>query len=243
MSDRPWKCVYCGKETAPSHNYCDGACVIAHASAEGGFVHTPNGLPVRCVRFDGLMTEMEGGDHPDYRFPVEIESYDVPYGAPETGIQLQYPQTEALIYTDGSIALTLYECNYSMWSLYDGDPLGGTLQSKSAFLSEASRQEILARLKDPPHDLGARLQNLEDRALAAERENEKRSNLARKIASIDPIECDGHGEWPYCFFCGANSKTATDKTDVTHKEDCIWIEAGGDHASLDDRTDVSEEKS
>lgn len=96
------------------------ACVVEAAKLRGGQVVTPNGLPIRCIQSDGTMLEHEHGDHPDYRFPVEVEYVGPP---PKDGSYSN--ETHALIYQDGSMALTLYECCYSMWGLRDGLCLGG----------------------------------------------------------------------------------------------------------------------
>lgn len=107
-------CTNCGKPTEDYVNYCDWDCHVEHAKKEGGRVHCPNGLPVRCIRHDGLMLECEHGDHPDYKFPVVAQRDD---GSEQ--------DVHALIYTDGTVALTLYECCYVLWSLRDGRFLSG----------------------------------------------------------------------------------------------------------------------
>lgn len=75
-------------------------------------------------------------NHPDYKFPVDVE------GIETNPKHVTYPQSHALIYTDGVVALTLYECCYFMWTVDDGSPLGGVLQKKTDRLSEASRGRI-----------------------------------------------------------------------------------------------------
>jgi hypothetical protein len=132
-------CV-CGKEIeTPGLNYCTWQCQIDSAKASGYTVHTPNGLPIRCIKGDGSMLEHEHGDHPDYKHPVEIEyygpidddlrhDYEMMAGkAPESDddVRSLFGETHALIYTDGYIAVTLYECCYAMWSVRDGKCLGG----------------------------------------------------------------------------------------------------------------------
>lgn len=118
------ECLACGKVTPDYSNYCDWECHIAHAKAEGWIEHLPNGLPVRCIG-RGLLTECEHGDHPDYKFPVEIEytgdKEDVTdrdeYGEV---MWCDNIQTHALIHVGTDVALTMYECNYSLISMYNG---------------------------------------------------------------------------------------------------------------------------
>ena len=135
---------FCGKETQPGHNYCDFLCMIEAAKAEGGVVSTPNGLPIGSIHANGNMYEHEHGDHPDYKFPVQVE-YIGPVGEDEihdytmmTGkeppdeesVRRLNGQTHALIYTDGTIAVTLYESCYAMWLVQSGKNLGGKYASE-----------------------------------------------------------------------------------------------------------------
>lgn len=146
---------FCGKELKPSHNYCDFQCMLDAAKAEGGVVYTPNGLPVKCIRADGNMYEHEHGDHPDYKFPVKVE-YIGPIGedeihdytmvtgkepSDEEAIRKFHEQTHALLYTDGTIAVTLYECCYSMWLVKGGKCLGGKY---------ASQHRLATKLEENP---------------------------------------------------------------------------------------------
>ena len=53
-------CLNCGKPTPWGHNYCPGPeCSIEHAKKQGGTVHCPNGLPIRCIKHDTTMWEHE----------------------------------------------------------------------------------------------------------------------------------------------------------------------------------------
>lgn len=130
-------CTHCGKPTEDYVNYCDWDCHVEHAKKEGGRVHCPNGLPIRCIRFDGLMLECEGGDHPDYKFPVVVQ---------QDG---EHDEVHAVIYTDGSIVLTLFECCYMLWSLRDGKFLSGPSwahkDSRLNLLSLTQCQELARR--------------------------------------------------------------------------------------------------
>lgn len=135
-------CAFCGKPNE-GVNYCDWECHIALAKQFGGEVHTPNGLPISCIKADGSMWEHEDADHPDYKFPVSVEldplsrHYDMCDCNKET---------HALIYTDGFIALTTYECCYYSWSLKTGEGFHG-LSDTDWKLTEVSLNEIKEWLK------------------------------------------------------------------------------------------------
>ena len=170
------KCVNCGKETTPYTNYCDWECSIELAKKNGGVVHCPNGLPIRCITRDNLMIECEHGDHPTYMFPVDVEYLGTElFESPENELAIYGRQLKddeerrhclgeehALIYTDGSIAVTLYECTYAMWHLEKGDFVGGHLHGKTSCmkagefhhgdwkLTEESRVKIIASYKQQP---------------------------------------------------------------------------------------------
>ena len=145
-------CHFCGKEAPKYHNYCDGNCHIEHAKVNGGQEYRPNDLPIACIKADGTMLEHEHGDHPDYKFPVNIycdreiseeEQFNV-FGKLFTEELLRKYNTEshALIYTDGTVALTMYECNYSIWSLSDGKYLGGRYNCNKDRITEESLNKI-----------------------------------------------------------------------------------------------------
>lgn len=63
-------CQNCNNQC--EHNYCDWTCHVEYAKKLGGEIHTPNGLPISCVKADGTMLEHEHGDHKDYKFPVVV---------------------------------------------------------------------------------------------------------------------------------------------------------------------------
>lgn len=118
-------CIICGKDLPEAYlTTCSWDCGVEEAKRAGGVVHQPNGLPIRCISHDGSLWEDPHADHPDYKFPVEVEY---------TGEKVELPelddsycnQTHALIYTDGCIAITLYECCYAMWHLADRSYMGG----------------------------------------------------------------------------------------------------------------------
>ena len=122
------------------HNYCGWECSVGHAKSRGGAVHSPNGLPVRSIRFDDSMWEHEHADHPGYMFPVEVRfvgelpdewrQYHVAmHGRELTDEEFRDSegQTHALVFLDGCVALTMYECCYALWRLDDGSLLHGSL--------------------------------------------------------------------------------------------------------------------
>lgn len=138
--------------------------------AAGHKVHQPNGLPLKCIKHDGNMYEHEHGDHPTYMFPVEMEytgpvedihrdDYRTIYRFcgmnagefTDDDVRQSLGETHALIYTDGNIALTLYECCYAMFSMDSGVGLYGRFVSKNHRLSDASLKMI--REKMEKHDL------------------------------------------------------------------------------------------
>lgn len=132
-------CSFCGKECGEFRNYCSWDCSVEEAKRSGGVVHAPNGLPIRCVKHDGSMYEHEHGDHPDYKYPVQVlftgevtddhrHDYEMLCGKPpenDDECRRLFGETHALLYTDGNVALTMYECCYAMWYCLDGACGGG----------------------------------------------------------------------------------------------------------------------
>jgi len=144
-------CKYCKKETLFGHNYCEGDCIIKHAKQCGGKVYSPNGLPIRCINANGDMYEHEHGDHPSYMFPVEVEytgNIDDVVEKDEEGNVIFSAEKEnhALLWTDGNVVLTIYECCYSIWLLRDGKWLGGGY-SKGYCLTKESIEKIKKAFK------------------------------------------------------------------------------------------------
>jgi len=152
-------CEHCGKECPKYQNYCDWDCIVESAKAAGGKIHCPNGLPVKSVDRDNNMYECEHGDHPDYKFPVEIlyagqiddsdrEEFKTRCGESidDDKIRTFKGETHALIYNDSSIAITMYECCYSMWHLSDGKLMKEHLwyRKNEYFLSPKSLEMIKA---------------------------------------------------------------------------------------------------
>ena len=124
---KEYLCVQCGKQAPEYHNFCSWDCQIEQAKQMGGKVYCPNGLPIVAIKADGTMLENGHGDHPTYIFPVTVEYCGpIPADATEEDLLYDYGGEEhALIYYDGSIALTIYETERFLWSLKDGRYLGG----------------------------------------------------------------------------------------------------------------------
>lgn len=137
-------CVCCGRVAPSGNNYCSWDCEVEEARSRGGKVVAPNGLPIKCIRWDGAMLECEHGDHPDYKFPITVDGDEHPDDVVREFPPV-YPETHALIYTDGNIAITLHECGYYMWHLSDGRGIGGSHQQPSERLSDESLSEIRGR--------------------------------------------------------------------------------------------------
>jgi hypothetical protein len=126
---------------------------VAEARAEGGVVFQKNGLPIVCIRHDGALLEHEHADHPDYKYPVEVEFVgeipefaDLAEDVRAFERSLYAPHKEALIYSDESIAVTLYECCYTMWIRREvlgyGDFLQGLEWAKKWRLSSEAAEKI-----------------------------------------------------------------------------------------------------
>jgi hypothetical protein len=106
----------------------------------------PNGLPLTVERWDGVRLEHSHADHPTYMFPVDVEfTGEKPADLPDWDTSY-CNERHALIYIDGCIALTLYECCYELFMLADGVFLkGSSWHSKEWRITEASRVEIEKR--------------------------------------------------------------------------------------------------
>lgn len=156
-------CPNCGKDIEGNSNYCSWDCHVELARKEGCVDHRPNDLPVRCITAAGLLIECGHGDHPDYKFPVVAEyvgsrddeqfswiGFDgVCKPMSEQEKDCFSRETHALIYCDGSVAVTMYECCYAMWYVRDGSLAGGSLwPAKEWKLSDKSLAEIRTRFSD-----------------------------------------------------------------------------------------------
>jgi hypothetical protein len=98
-----------------------------------------------------FLLECEDGDHVDYICPVFAEytgDIEEVTTRDESGREVHVGdrETHALIYTDGCIAVTVYEHCYAMWSLKSGCLSAGSLWKKGEWsLSEASLKDIKKR--------------------------------------------------------------------------------------------------
>jgi hypothetical protein len=111
---------------------------------EAGYpVFAPNNLPIRCITADGTMKEHEHSDHIDYKFPVMCEyvggnkedyystnGLDEKFPMDEWEIDEQNHEEHALIYTDGFLAVTMFEYCYSIWYLREDGHCGGGFDQK-----------------------------------------------------------------------------------------------------------------
>lgn len=133
---------------------------VAAAQATGARVYAPNGLPICCIRHDSVTLEHEHADHPDYRFPVEVEYIGDPSVlawvngdggiTPMSPEEIDRERTEihALIYSDGYVAVTMYEHCYAMWHVDDGLLVGGSLWDKGEWkLTDAARARLASERK------------------------------------------------------------------------------------------------
>lgn len=118
------KCTVCKKEVSDWLNYCSWDCQVNEAKLSGGKVICPNNLPVSCITYDFTMLEHEHADHPDYKFPIYVEFFGKDHLEGFRG------EKHALLYTDGIVAVTIYECCYAMWLVINGELLGGSLWEK-----------------------------------------------------------------------------------------------------------------
>lgn len=101
------------------------------------------------------MLEHEHADHPDYKHPVEVvwvgkeleEIYRNMFGRTLTDDEIRNAMGEhhALIYTDGTIAVTLYEYTYHTWYLKSGKPM--SKRDEGFLLKSLEIPEIFKRMK------------------------------------------------------------------------------------------------
>ena len=142
-------CNHCGKTTEPGHNYCNWDCMVEQAKKLGGKIIAPNNLPIKCIKADNTMLEHEVADHPDYKFPVDVEFVGEKPKDLETWDHSYENESQGLIYADRSVALTLYECTYQLWWLRDGTSLGGREWYRKWRLTDESIRQI-KRVRNEP---------------------------------------------------------------------------------------------
>lgn len=140
------KCLFCGKTPPEYSNYCSWDCSVQHALKLGGRVFCPNGLPISCIKHDGSCLEHEHGDHPDYKFPVDVVfTGTVPVDLEEHDCSFM-PQQHALINVDENVATTLYEYGFYSFSTLTGMNLSRPRYETSEWrLSDDSLVQIRRR--------------------------------------------------------------------------------------------------
>ena len=111
---------------------------VAEAIEEGCEVIAPNNLPIMCQRaFDGALLEHEHASHPDYMFPIKSRYFG---NDPEMLEEIKEfgndTETHAVIYCDGIVAVTMYECNYAMWYTKDGTGIGRYVEKDWRIIEE-----------------------------------------------------------------------------------------------------------
>lgn len=139
MTDPDELCSHCGKVTSGWLPFCGPECQLAYMTHQSkGKIIAPNNLRLCCWRADGTMMEHSHADHPTYMYPVPVnftgpiddkhrEDFEMVSGRVGTDQEIRdyFQEWHALIYTDGSMAVTIYECSYYMWWLRDGHPQNG----------------------------------------------------------------------------------------------------------------------
>lgn len=140
-------CIVCGNEftlgaswPVEEEKLCAmWECKVEFLKRAGNLVIAPNGLEITCINADGTLLEHEHANHKDYKFPIAVEVTDKELlqeyfedytigGLLKPGTTIEdfpFEEWHAVIYTDGSVVVTLFECSYSIWSAGDGECLGG----------------------------------------------------------------------------------------------------------------------
>ncbi len=113
--------------------------IAAETPAE--FKHQPNGLPLTCVDREGHMWETEDADHPTYICPLLVIDPEFEEDFPESHGR----QRHSLIYTDGHIAITVYETCYGIYTKMNGWKALNECFWKGTYLPEESIETVLKR--------------------------------------------------------------------------------------------------
>lgn len=112
-------------------DFCSFACRVAHLEFRGYKVVSPNNICPCSFSSNFVAREHEHAEHPDYKHPVKVtyvgEHIPDPWMEENFGpLDLDFwDQTHALLYTDGCVALTMYERNHFLWTLSTGKCLCG----------------------------------------------------------------------------------------------------------------------
>lgn len=117
-----------------------------------------------CVKADGSVWEHEHADHATYLFPVDVEwvgavtddmraDYKIMTGKEppdDAAVRDIHLERHALIYTDGIMAVTLYETCYAMFNARSGEArFGRYVYPEQQKLSKESLERIQAK-NGPP---------------------------------------------------------------------------------------------
>jgi hypothetical protein len=121
-------CLFCSKENE-SINFCDWDCHVKYSESIGMEKLCPNNLPITCI--GDKMMEHEHADHPNYQYPIRIknpgEEKDelIDKDGNVVGVYNNSNQAHALIFNDGNLAITIYECRYYIWNVCQNKYVGG----------------------------------------------------------------------------------------------------------------------
>lgn len=151
-------CSECGEPTEEGPMNCSWECYVSSEVKRGAIVIAPNGLPTCCYTGypgaePGVFLECEDARHPDYKMPVKAV-----WMSEWNKIPQRYDQEyhlHAVIYFDGCVIVTLYECCFYMWLDATGHAVNYRLlpdymDQKHQIISEESRAEL--RRRYPPKE-------------------------------------------------------------------------------------------
>lgn len=151
MVSQTFECECCGKTNETEGNLsCTIECAVELFKRAGAKVIAPNNLPITCFSDHAIM-EHEHADHPTYMFPVTFEYFGEVPELEEWDVFSYQPETHALIYTDGCIAVTLYEYVFAVCYLRENEIKHGSLWKDEKWRLTASSLEKV--LKASPREL------------------------------------------------------------------------------------------
>lgn len=104
----------------------------------GAKIIAPNGLPIRFVRSDGVLLEIEGADHEGYKFPITTEHVDDT--SPEDSFIRS--RRHAVVFVENHVCLTVFNGSYHLWSVQDGRALVGRLHDMKWAIANDSLKKI-----------------------------------------------------------------------------------------------------
>lgn len=137
MNPQNHKCLNCGKDCSNEQKcYCSWKFSVISAEHNGFKKYLPNDLPVECITADGYLLEHEHGDHPFYKFPIDINI---------DGKE----ETHALIYVDDLVFLTKNNNSYFLFNIKKSHVFHFDKIGYSEFsLTEKSESRIFEYLKN-----------------------------------------------------------------------------------------------